>query len=413
MKDSSLLLEVGVPFGRSQAGLLVEAQALNGMRLWARHFEHVTVCATELPIGQAEPSTTIWGNPSQLLGEGRVTFEPLPWGYHPRDHFRYRAEVRRRYQALIPAHRYLCFSNLGAFGAWGNFAAETARAQRRPFGLWFDWVMHEMNTTEPASARQALKNRVYAAITKHQTYKAIRACSLGLFHGQTVYDAYAPLCRQPALVHDVHIHPEDGISDSDLEAKTAELLNRTTLRVGYVGRVHPMKAPLQWIDALADVVRALGIGSVVATWLGDGPLLHAARERVRALDLEQSIRFVGFVSDRAELLSFLRQQDALAFCHITPESPRCLIEALISGTPLVGYDSSYARELVGTRGGAVLSRIGDTHALAANLVRLWHDRHALRQLAIQAATGRAIYSDEAVFAHRSMLIKRHLEMQSP
>ena len=48
MSESSLLLDLGVPFGRTATGLLVEAQALNGLRLWAKHFDRVTVCAPEL-----------------------------------------------------------------------------------------------------------------------------------------------------------------------------------------------------------------------------------------------------------------------------------------------------------------------------------------------------------------------------
>jgi glycosyltransferase involved in cell wall biosynthesis len=408
MRNASLLLEIGVPFKRTPGGLLVEAQALNGLRLWAQHFDHVTVCANELPPDRADGSTIVWADPTALLAEGRLSFEPLPWGFHPRDHFRYRGEVRRRFEKLVADHHYLCFSSLGSFGAWGNFAAAAAVRQRRPYSLWFDWVLHAMPRAEDANLVRRLKHWVYASITEYHTTKYVRACALGLFHGQTVYEAYAPLCRQPQLVHDVHVHPEDAISDHDLAAKTADQATRTTLKVGYVGRVHPMKAPLQWIDAVAQAVRTLGPGRVEATWLGDGPLLEMARARVHELGLEQSITFAGFVSDRALLLAFLRAQDVLLFSHITPESPRCLLESLISGTPLVGYESAYARDLVGERGGALLSAMGDPAAVAANLVRLADDRALLSQLTTAAATGRALYNDEAVFAHRSELIKRYL-----
>lgn len=408
MTDNSLLLEIGSLFRRGPSGLLVEAQALNGMRLWSEHFDRVTVCSVEVPEGMPDGSSTVWADPGELLAKGRVTLQPLPWGYHPIDHFRFREQVRDLFTALIPSHQYLCFSSLGAFGTWGNFAVAEARRQQRPYSLWFDWVLHEMFANEDAGPFRALKNRVYSAMTKHQTDQAVRASALGLFHGQTVYDAYAPLCRQPAVVHDVHVHPQDAISDADLQTKIAGLMRRTTLRMGYVGRVHPMKAPFQWIDAMAELIAAIGADRVEASWLGDGPLLEAARERVRALGLERSIKFAGFVSDRDRLLSFLREQDILPFCHITPESPRCLLESLISATPLVGYDSGYARELVGARGGAILSPVGDSSALAANMVRLANDRDALARLTLAAATGRAIYNDEAVFNHRSMLIKQYL-----
>ena len=156
------------------------------------------------------------------------------------------------------------------------------------------------------------------------------------------------------------------------------------------------------------VAKSIGPARLQATWLGDGPLLESARELVRELGLESAVQFRGFVADRAEILSFLRAQDVFAFCHVTPESPRCLIEALISGLPIVGYDSSYARELVEGRGGALLSAIGDPVALASNLIGLAEEPVALERLTWQAAGNRGIYNDEAVFRHRSDLIKRYL-----
>jgi glycosyltransferase involved in cell wall biosynthesis len=349
----------------------------------------------------------VWADPSELLAGGRHAFEAFPWGYHPRDHFRYRSETQRRYEHLVANHRYLCFSNLGAFGAWGNFGVAAATGQKRKFSLWFDWVFHEMATGGHQSVKERIRNRIYSAIAKRNTYRAIRSCSLGLFHGQTVYDAYARLCRQPALVHDVHISPDDAISTSDLNSKMAELGTRSSLRIGYVGRAHPMKAPLDWIDAVAKAAQALGTERIEAVWLGDGPLLEDARAKVRALGLQACIRFEGFVADRSKVLSFMRRQDVLLFCHVTPESPRCLIEALISGLPIVGYESSYARELIGTRGGAILTPLGDPRVLAESLIRLANDREALRRLTAAAASSREIYNDQSVFAHRSELIKKY------
>ncbi len=406
--DSSLLLEISVPFRRDSDGWLVEAQALNGMRLWAEHFSHVTVCAPIIPDNYSYGSSFVWADSSALLAEGRVSFEPLPWGFHPRDHFRHRAMVRRRMETLVEQHRYLCFSNLGAFGGWGGFAVDAARRQHRAYSLWFDSVLHKMSSVEGSSPKKLIRDWVYRRMTKHETYRAIGACSLGLFHGQTVFDAYAPLCKTPALVHNVHVHPRDAITDDLLNARLASTHSRSPLRIGYVGRVHAMKAPVQWIDAIAQAVRTLGKSEIDAVWLGDGPLLGDARTQVMTLGLHDVIRFPGFVSDRSAVLEFLRGLDLFLFTHVTPESPRCLIEALVSGVPLVGYESSYVTELVGDRGGAKLSPIGDSRALAANMINLAQWRTELVSLTHAAATAREIFNDESVFAHRSELIKRLL-----
>jgi colanic acid/amylovoran biosynthesis glycosyltransferase len=408
LAESSLLLEVGVPFRRGATGLLVEAQALNGIRLWAKHFSRVTVCAPLTPSDHVDTSSIVWADPHDLLETGRVAFEPLPWGYHPRDHFRHRIAVRRRFQSLVRAHRYLCFSNLGVFGTWGNFGVRAARQQKRAYSLWFDWVLHDMAVAQEDSLGAKVRTKIFSSLTKYISHRAVRACSLGLFHGQTVFDAYAAICKEPALVHDIHVHPEDAISDDELDFRLRALSLTRPLRLGYVGRTHPMKAPLQWVDAIAKAIAELGEGRIEATWLGDGPLLRDVRDHVKALRLENAIHFKGFVADRSEVLSFLRSLDMLVFTHITPESPRSLIEALISGLPLVGYDSSYARELGSQRGGTVLSPVGDVGALASELIRLAKDPSGIVKLTREAATARAIYNDETVFAHRSALIKRYL-----
>lgn len=408
MNESTLLLELGVPFQRSGERLLVEAQALNGLRLWLDHFDKVTVCAVELPPGNEPESTMLWADPTELLSSKRLAFAPMPSGYHPRDHFKHRHSVTRQFRSMVRDHRYLCFSNLGAFGAWGNLGAAEAQRQGRPYALWFDWVVHRMGIGAEDHAIRKVKRIIYASIAKHATLKAIKGCTLGLFHGQTVYEAYAPLCAGPELVHDVHIHPEDAVSDVELATKIDQLQVIRQIKIGYVGRVHPMKAPLQWIEAIAQVVERLGPGSVRATWLGDGPLLAESRAKVSVLGLEDSIRFEGFVQDRDLILDFLRSQHIFAFCHVTPESPRCLIESLISGTPLIGYESSYAQELVGDRGGAILTAVGDVKALSKNLVGMVLDRQKLSRITSEAATARGIYSDEAVFEHRSNLIKQYL-----
>ena len=190
----SLLLDLGVPFRSGARGLLAEAQALNRMRLWSEHFERVTICAPLLPSGDPDPSTIVWADATELLEAGRVYFEPFPWGYHPREHCRHRREVRARLDVLVAQHRYLCFSNLGVFGTWGNFAVDAARRQNRCYSLWFDWVLHEMAAAHGGSAKARLKDLLYGMWTKRITNRAVRGCSLGLFHGKTVSNFAAGDC---------------------------------------------------------------------------------------------------------------------------------------------------------------------------------------------------------------------------
>ena len=105
-----------------------------------------------------------------------------------------------------------------------------------------------------------------------------------------------------------------------------------------------MKGPGDWLS----VLEALDLQSIPfrATWIGDGPDLARMQERVARSGLTDQVVLHGFEGNRAVLLRAMRESDLLLFCHKTPESPRCLIEALVSGCPLVGYETAYPKGLV-------------------------------------------------------------------
>ncbi len=98
----------------------------------------------------------------------------------------------------------------------------------------------------------------------------------------------------------------------------------------------------------------------------------------------------------------------MLFCHKTPESPRCLIEALMSATPIVGYDSSFASDITSACGGGVLTPKNDVPSLAKTVASLSGDPKRVAELCIRARNDGASFSDVAVFRHRSDLIKNFL-----
>jgi colanic acid/amylovoran biosynthesis glycosyltransferase len=401
---SSLLLDLAVPFRRVDGVLLIEAQAHDGIHRWRDNFQRVTVCAPNTPDALADP-TFSWLPVDDLLQRGGVTFHELPWGYHPLSHLRRRTEVRELFRGLIATHRYLCLSNLGWSGAWGNIAAREATRMQRPYAVWLDWVLHEMR---PRSGPGTIKKAVGAVrdwLEKRRSLSAVRNAGLGLFHGQTVYDAYAPISRNPHVVHDVHLKREDVISRQALFARLERA--PSPLQLGYIGRVHEMKGPLQWIAAM-ERLSNLRPGGFQATWLGDGPMLDECRRQVALRGLQDIVFFPGGERDRPRVLEFFRSLDLFAFCHLTQESPRCLVEALMSGVPLVGYDSSYARELVSQTGGGDFVPVGDAAGLADRLSKLMQDAQLRQTLSIAALASGERFSVDEVFAHRSDLIKRYL-----
>jgi glycosyltransferase involved in cell wall biosynthesis len=409
--NDTLLIYAPVPLFRSPMGeLMVEAQAVNGLRLWAANFSLVIAM---MPLGPGEaPAGWV---PLSLTGASldRVRLEPLPMAYRP-DHFvRHLPSTRRRIRELISEARWLSFAIGGLFGDWGAVACYTAHGMGRPFAVWTDRVESEVvrRSAKTGSRKARLKARLTHRPMAALERSVIRRSSLGLFHGRETYDAYAPFCpRHAEIVHDIHLGPADHISPAQLEDKVARL-GQGPLRLVYVGRADPMKGPLDWVSVL-ERAAAMGV-DFRASWLGDGSERPEMLARVARAGLQEKVDLPGFVSDRTRVLAEMRGAHAFLFCHLTPESPRCLVEALASGCPLVGYDSAYPRDVIATHGGGVLVTRADVEALARELATLSRSRDRLTDLIRAAAKDGAPFTDEAVFRHRSEVIQRHLGAPEP
>jgi glycosyltransferase involved in cell wall biosynthesis len=117
------------------------------------------------------------------------------------------------------------------------------------------------------------------------------------------------------------------------------------------------------------------------------------------------VEYPGFVADRTVLLQRLREADVLLFTHITPESPRILLETLVTGTPMAGYRNAFAEDLLQGFGGGDLVPLHDTAALGALLARLANDREQVAGMIEAAARNGRRFTDEAVFTERAELIR--------
>jgi colanic acid/amylovoran biosynthesis glycosyltransferase len=409
----ALMLVLPALVRRSTEGRLwIERQAHNGMMRWAESFERVNLaCEVQaLPAGEADRYLPM----DDLLADGRINLIELPRvSRMPFGSLLGPAhlEAKRQLCLAIDASQYLCIA-LGHFREdWSHLAARLARRAGRRYAIWTDrveyqvvLVEHEDRTGWRRLYRWARARWLLAPMLKRMDERAVRGASLGLFHGQDCYDAYARWVPEAHIVHDVHLRPDEHINEVRFAAKRESAADGP-LRIVYVGRAAAMKGPDDWIRVMRRLRRA-GL-RFEATWLGDGPLLPAMQERIASSGLGSQVKLAGHVSDRATVLDALRDAHLMVFCHQTPESPRNLIEALMSGTPIVGYDSPYARDLVGADAARWLVP-PHPDALAQRVAELAGDPQTLDTMLHAARQHGRRFSDEAVFAHRSRLIRRVL-----
>ena len=409
MMGETLLLYLPVPLHRRDGVLCLEDQACNGLRLWAKHFDRLII-VQPLSDEQAPPAWV----PLDRLGPARdrIEFVPLPIAWRPDRFLRALPSTLPRIRDAISRADLIGFAIGGLFGDWGAVGAWSAHRSGKPFYIWTDRV--ESEVMRRSAQAQPWRRRLRAALEYRpmawQERALIRRAALGLFHGRETYDAYAPFCRNPQLVHDIHLKKSDHIPDKRLREKIAGA-TAGALQIIYAGRAATMKGAMEWLDTLENL--AARDVPFHARWLGDGPLLDAMRARVTAGPLSGRVDLPGFVTDRQALLEELRAADLLLFCHMTPESPRILIEALASGCPIIGHDSAFPADLIAAHGGGWLTPIGDQHALADAVAGLAVNRTRLQSLIEQAAQTGSEYDDETVFAHRAALIRAALPRARP
>lgn len=403
--EGRLLIYAPVPVFGTPDGWVVERQAANGLRLWAENFDHVTVMMPH----QDGPPPTGWV-PFDKTGENaaRITIVALPTAWSLAKFAKTYRNTKAIIRDQINRADYLSFAIGGLVGDWGAVASLQAHKMGRRFAAWTDRVESQVVKIEATSGplKSRIKKRVIHRPMAFLERYVIRRAALGLFHGQQTYDTYAPYCGNPQMVHDIHIGRDAHISEGAFEAKQASAA-KDPLRIVYAGRATAMKGPLFWATTLQKLDQA-GI-PFEAHWLGDGPMLEDMRAQLQTDGLLEKTTLHGFVDDADAVAAQMQAAHVFLFCHTTPESPRCLIESLIAGTPIVGFDGAYAADLIAASGGGALVDVGDTDGLAKILIGLAQDRDKLTHLINSARQDGAPFDDVSVFKHRSDLIKRHLD----
>jgi glycosyltransferase involved in cell wall biosynthesis len=406
-QSNSMYLVLPVPFRMAEGRVFAECQAANGLDRWADDFEQVVVAAPVIPEAEVRNlSGFCWRDMDSLAHLDRVIFQPLPWAYTPRPFFTQLAATRKLIRGSIARCEHLQFAIGGLVGDWAAVAALEAVSQGRRYAIHTDRVEHEVmqKTASSASGLRRMKIAVEAPLMKRYHEYIIRRCSLGLWHGDDCFRAYAPWCSESHLVHDVHTKESDLIGAGELEGKLDDIRSARSLELCYAGRLDPMKAPLEWLRAIA-AARDLG-ASLHATWFGEGPMMDEAKAEAQRLQLGEIVSFAGFVVGRSELLRHIRAAHAMVFTHVTPESPRNLLESLVSGTPILGYDNAYAVNLLESDGGGELVAIHDFRSLGRVIAELAKDRERLARMTQQAAKNGRRFTDATVFAERSALIEQ-------
>jgi glycosyltransferase involved in cell wall biosynthesis len=148
----------------------------------------------------------------------------------------------------------------------------------------------------------------------------------------------------------------------------AELAAGARPIVTIVGRLVPIKDHALFLEAAAHVVAA-GTDCLFVV-VGGGPEEGRLREKVEALGLGSSVRFLGW---RDDLDRIYADSDVVALTSRNEGTPVCLIEALAAGRAVVATDVGGVRDVLEDGRLGVLVPPGDAAAFATAVELLLRD----------------------------------------
>ena len=147
--------------------------------------------------------------------------------------------------------------------------------------------------------------------------------------------------------------------------------------IGYIGQLIARKRVETLIDAFAKMYTT----NAVLFIIGDGDQRDALECQAKRLNVAARVKFMGFRNDR---LDFLRGFNVLVLPSSLEGIPRCLMEAMVAGVPIVGTDIPGITELIEDNQTGWLVRVGDDFGLSLVLENINSDLGRSEKIASKA-----------------------------
>lgn len=145
----------------------------------------------------------------------------------------------------------------------------------------------------------------------------------------------------------------------------------------YVGRLAPRKGVHYLLQAMPRIIKHFPKARLVV--VGTGPLEHYLKDLSRRLGLQNSVIFMGYVSDE-EIRRFFALADVVVIPSLFEGCPLVLLEAMSTGKPVVASAVQGISEVVRTDFSGLLVNPGNVYEIEHAIVRLIEDRSFAKYL---------------------------------
>jgi glycosyltransferase involved in cell wall biosynthesis len=149
--------------------------------------------------------------------------------------------------------------------------------------------------------------------------------------------------------------------------------------IGYLGRLIRSKNVEGLIEAFSRV--AAHRGDVRLAIAGEGPLAGELQALARARGVAERVEFTGYRTDGVGVLKAL---DLFVFPSLQEATPRCVMEAMAAGVPVLASDIPGNRVLIEDGDSGMLVPPGDPERLASAILQMIEDSERTKAMVERA-----------------------------
>ena len=214
-------------------------------------------------------------------------------------------------------------------------------------------------------------------ITKFSIEKSDRITAVSQFLRQETFNAFGCTACEVEVIYNF-IDPE-VYDRAKYPPLLREQLNGGRRVLMHVSNFRPVKRVRDIVRTYAKVRKAV---PSVLVMVGDGPDRVDAEAEARSLGVEKDVHFLGKIDAVAPLLA---GADVFLLPSHSESFGLSALEALASGTPVVGYRTGGLVEVVRDGVTGTLCEVGDVDGMAAATVEILSDRDRWQTMSRDAA----------------------------
>lgn len=234
-------------------------------------------------------------------------------------------------------------------------------------------TLHEpMNRDMNLAPRNDLFARFYSAMLKARFDKILTVSESTA--REAVDSGGLPSTKVASFKNGIDIEKFNAPVDRDGVRRELNLSPEDRVII-WIGHLAPRKDPECLFRAVRKISKDFPIRVIM---VGDGVLRDSLKMRIREWGIEESVRFVGRVS---ETVRYIKASDIFVLTSRMEGLSRSLLEAMAGGLPAIATDAGGAPEVIEHGVNGLIVPVGDDTALADSIRQLISNPGIMKNMA--------------------------------